>query len=165
MKSVNFLIIFFIFLYTCSCASLFSTRKYTYEHVDVRAMPYIKSFEREAGFKIPFVRVAFVSSFGKKHEKKKTIGLCDKVAQQIYLPGYKWDDMDEYQREELVFHEIGHCVLGKKHDKRKIKDSDCPYSIMHPKVIPTKCYKKYRRHYINQLLQYDKPRKLRYKEG
>lgn len=162
---MKFLLLFpllILFLIACSTTAEQAPR-YSYKYVDKRAIKYVKRFEKFAGFKIPFVRIAFVQSFGIKHEKKKTIGLCTKIDMQIYLPGYKWDDMTDLEKEELVFHEIGHCVLGRGHNEHKIKDSKCPYSIMWPKQIGDKCYKRYRKHYIKELLEYKKPNKLRYK--
>ena len=44
-----------------------------------------------------------------------------------------WDKYSETEREVLVWHELGHCVLGLGHDARV--DVDGPVSIMYPNVF------------------------------
>lgn len=88
----------------------------------------------------------------------------------------KWSRSDE-QREEVLFHEIGHCLLRRGHtDSSEVTDlfswlenifiklgltekkgflvDGCPASIMHPYTIDTFCYRKHRDFYIDELFDY-----------
>lgn len=55
----------------------------------------------------------------------------------VYSNGYReieisktsWDSMNHEQREQVIYHELGHCVLNKGHDDTMLVDS-CPKSIM-----------------------------------
>jgi SprT-like family len=54
----------------------------------------------------------------------------------VYSTGYReiqisrqvWFNQSEEQREQLVYHELGHCVLNKGHDDTTM--GECPNSIM-----------------------------------
>jgi hypothetical protein len=66
----------------------------------------------------------------------KTIGICrgfgDKVSlRSIVLDKEYWARASYWQRESLVFHELGHCILNRFHVTAYDKDYN-PVSIMHP---------------------------------
>jgi hypothetical protein len=58
--------------------------------------------------------------------------------------------MEDADREELIFHEMGHCVLGRAHKSIKTAEG-IPASIMHPYRISNSVYKEYRDQYLNEL--------------
>jgi len=45
-----------------------------------------------------------------------------------------WSTKSEFSRKMVIFHELGHCVLGRKHNEEMIKEDnwDIPVSIMYP---------------------------------
>ena len=59
--------------------------------------------------------------------------------------------LTETQREALMYHELGHCVLNRTHNDGYIDDSNCANSIMNRFIINQTCYDTYYVHYINEL--------------
>jgi len=57
----------------------------------------------------------------------------------ILLNETKWKDMGEYQKRELVFHELGHCVLGLEHTSLGLMapsmHSEDELELMWPKYV------------------------------
>lgn len=62
------------------------------------------------------------------------VGMClewSNGTREIHIDPDYWNKVGEYGREELVFHELGHCALGLEHDNTLL-DSGIPTSIMYP---------------------------------
>ena len=61
-----------------------------------------------------------------------------------------WPKMSEIQKVNLIFHELGHCVLNRGH-----VESDsvrlCPTSFMHDSVMSTSCLKDHYDEYIKEM--------------
>lgn len=65
-------------------------------------------------------------------ETKRAAGLCySQTRSYIEISGPSWEIFDEWQRRALVFHELGHCVLGLDHSPRSA------INIMAPVVLPS----------------------------
>lgn len=75
-----------------------------------------------------------------------TIGACDFNSGRITLLKSSWNKYPEI-REEIVFHELGHCALLKGH-------SDCP-NLMCPSVPDSSDYLANRSHYLDVLFSTD----------
>lgn len=60
-----------------------------------------------------------------------------------------WGEIDDYEKEELLFHELGHCVLRRAH--REDKDGYRPLSIMYPEVIGSYYMQTYHSDYMKEL--------------
>lgn len=60
-----------------------------------------------------------------------TIGQCDVEHNTPTVIVYKpyWDTASQGDREELIWHELGHCLLGRYHDDR-LRANGQPASIM-----------------------------------
>ena len=74
-------------------------------------------------------------------ELGETAGECftDSDGPKILISKKLWDTFDDRLREELIFHELGHCVMGLGHNcSRKL--GGLPSSIMYPVMfsIPEK---------------------------
>jgi hypothetical protein len=106
-----------------------------------------------------------VSKFERYYEKKvevginfgdieDSVGLCYLLTGNIEIDKEYWDRQDEAAREELIFHELGHCVMGKEHNEKMI--GDCPASIMYPYIMPD-CYTRHREYYIKELFDKFEP--------
>ena len=76
-----------------------------------------------------------------------TVAVC-----KLYSTGYRemvieqsyWDNAGDYGKEELIFHELGHCVFNLGHDE-SLRDNNCAASIMNPYLFgDTQCYSLYR---------------------
>jgi hypothetical protein len=58
--------------------------------------------------------------------------------------------MSEYQKINLIFHELGHCVLNRDHvpsDSVRL----CPTSFMYDTVMGTGCIKDHYDEYIKEM--------------
>ena len=111
--------------------------------------PLIKSFESELGLtvKVPIVL---------KRIEQKYAGVC-----LVYSNGYReiqinsdyWYSYTPEQKEQLVYHELGHCVLNKEHDNTLREN--CPNSIMRSYMFNTyeinECYLPEHNHYMENL--------------
>jgi hypothetical protein len=108
-----------------------------YEHVE--------TFERACD-----VRVNLPIDFGSL--PPPVIGRCyySDIYREIELDKDIWPGLDYLQREQLIFHELGHCTLDIDHDNTSL-EGGCPASIMYYKLMPQICYKKYREYYIEEL--------------
>lgn len=87
-----------------------------------------------------------------------TVGQCEYgtpwSAPAIILQKHYWEDYSEDTREELLFHELGHCLLMRDHVETTFKDAsdlEAPTSIMFSRVIPGAIYVTNRNYYINEL--------------
>lgn len=120
----------------------------TYE-VDPRLEPYVQRFEKHATFQVDNL----VAGFGDtKKEGKNVIGVCyHSITPEIVINLEYWNKEDDLGREELMFHELGHCIYDLEHDTRVLVDEWCPFSVMHPYVLPFGCYELFHDHYIEQL--------------
>ena len=62
----------------------------------------------------------------------------------------RWSFLNEDQREELLFHEMGHCVLDRLHRTDRLADGS-PASIMFPTILQTATYQQNRDYYLQEL--------------
>lgn len=76
---------------------------------------------------------------------------------QIIISKKYWEDYTPNGKEELIAHELGHCLYGLDHDDEDIElviegiTVDCPKTIMNSFSIGnTDCYKYRRRYYIDE---------------
>lgn len=96
---------------------------------------------------------AFVGYYGKTVKdlsikftdlSKPNVGLCsisEGEQPEIYIDRKYWARTDETMHEQLIFHEMGHCILHKNHDDQgvHIMNSYTPdeldYVMYHTKLI------------------------------
>jgi len=65
-------------------------------------------------------------------EQRGTLGQCKSYSdgsKQIVIDQSFWNSASELEREYVVFHELGHCLLGRDHDDTKDSSGKC-ISIM-----------------------------------
>ena len=156
------LLIIIIFLTGCG-------QKYTQFHVDAELQPYVDSFLLEAKtLGTPVVLQNIVIQLGDASAYKpqvNKIGYClserdsgwisyfdDTESSNIVVIDrafFTRVDVSDKQRTELIFHELGHCVLFRKHDTRLFEGF--PESIMYPMSISTRNLGFYMAHESNYL--------------
>lgn len=61
-----------------------------------------------------------------------------------------WETANDWQKEQLIFHELGHCELGLKHDDFML-DYGLPKSLMNKRAIDWWVYRDNREYYLNEL--------------
>jgi len=70
-----------------------------------------------------------------------------------YISSPGWSSSNQQlMKEELLYHELGHCYLGRVHTGATLADGS-PSSVMNPDVFSPLIYNEYRAQYINELFQ------------
>jgi len=120
--------------------------------IEREILPYILEFERVCNVKID-THVRFSNML----MGEQMIAYCFPFINKLIHIDYEWWKKHSWdlRREQLVFHELGHCVLGRKHDSRMIERETVgyrPHSIMHPQIFADLSdYVIYKDSYIKEL--------------
>lgn len=139
----NSLLIFCLSSSIVACGQQYESNDFT---IDQDFQNYVDLFEQEIDKE---VRI----DIGYNKLDYPTVGVCIK-----YTNGYKeiqidpdaWLEYDEYYREELIFHELGHCILDREHDNSVIEGYRIPKSVMYPFIFGY-AYNKYKIYYFEEL--------------
>jgi len=86
-----------------------------------------------------------------------TVGLCwsqtysngEKQGIEIEIDPDFWFASSEMKKEELLFHELGHCILNRDHEDEMLYQR-IPKSVMYPYVFEW-AYERYRSYYVDEL--------------
>ncbi len=83
--------------------------------------------------------------------KSQAIGYCipSSILPVVYIDISTWNRLDDLLREELVFHELGHCLLDRDHCDEH--DKFLPLSMMRSGLVPMKYYLLNRELYLYEL--------------
>ena len=120
-----------------------------YPHVDRKALEHVKAFEEHYGEDLGHVKIAF-KDFGNVGYD----GVCDvNFGRQIYLDINAWKVHSYLEKQLLVFHELGHCVLDREHVQYNEHTEACPPSIMGYMGISEFCFRRDRQYYIDELFR------------
>ncbi len=128
---------FFLLLFLVGCGPAI---------VDPKLAPYFQRFSTAIGVDTNGVNGAFVPV------TRPAIAQCviDGSRTVQVDPDY-WATMDDNGKEELLFHELGHCVLFLQHIFTFLPNT-CPTSIMYPYIFgDSECYINNRQYYWNEL--------------
>lgn len=125
---------------------------------------YITSFEEEAaknlsepGFKVGDIPINFGDT-----TKDEFDGVCNTYSdgtKEILIKKSWWESTDNTQREIMIFHELGHCRLGRDHDEEILTSSSnktYKASMMNPVIPHSEIYKERRSAYLTELYLYNK---------
>lgn len=110
---------------------------------DPELVPYVHNFESYLGHPVGDVPVAFVAL------PSPSVGLCVVYStgeKEIKIDPTYWSHIGFDERTALVFHELGHCVLGRDHTSEILHSNvygDVPVSFMYP-------YSFYNSHYADK---------------
>lgn len=68
-----------------------------------------------------------------------------------------WQGASDAYRESLVFHELGHCRLGRDHldDVREVDNINHKVSMMNSVIVPPQTYNQFRDEYLKELFTFD----------
>ncbi|MEN9723098.1 MAG: hypothetical protein RJB38_1084 [Pseudomonadota bacterium] len=96
------------------------------------------------------LRIASLDSYG-----SSVIGLCERSSnlRRVTLDPDFWNVVDETQRELLVHHELGHCVLSRGH-RTEVLSSGLYASLMYPIIMRSSSYTSNYDYYQQELFQY-----------
>lgn len=149
-KLVSFLIItlFFLIGLTQSCRPFSpSENELCCEKADLLSdttfYPYKERFEFYSGVDVRSFPIHFANLRSGIAGVCYYVGFFNGFVQWKYIEIDKkyWGVISEYQRINLIFHELGHCVLGRDHVSWKDFVTKCPSSLMYESVIDTECIK------------------------
>ncbi len=114
--------------------------------IDPQLKPYFERFCAEVGGDCSTVSGEF-ADLGSTYA-----GMCNYTnPNSVQINAAYWERINDEDKEEVVFHELGHCLLGLGHDSRHLPDG-CPASIMYPSDFGwTGCYTKHRAEYVAAL--------------
>jgi hypothetical protein len=93
-----------------------------------------------------------------------TVGQCqlrDSEPPTIVLLKEYWDEATASMKENLIYHELGHCSLLLEHDD-SVDEDGRPLSIMYPSQILPLWYDLYRQEYIQDLIDKEKGKHVLY---
>lgn len=114
--------------------------------VDEVLSPYLKRFENDIGVYTAGINAVFGDT------KAPIVGQCTTYSdgrRDIEIDKEFWDQSDDLAREELIYHELGHCAMGLGHDNSSLPDG-CPKSIMNEYTLGA-CYGTHHGEYIADL--------------
>lgn len=150
MKYLNFFLITSLSITATACGGHTPELK-----IENKYSPYVKAFESRAAMAgvnivVNDLIIKSVASF----DDKSTAGVCSKRDDDSSVPLITisqewWSKLDVYSREEIVFHEMGHCVLNRGH--RSDENNRLALSIMNPSIFGGSGYTANYLHYIHEL--------------
>jgi hypothetical protein len=163
------LLLIAILLMTSSCGLILDgdvkegqTRQFS--ETDKTLLPYVVAFEEQAkvqlddeNFKVGDVPINFGDTTDTRYD-----GVCVKYpdgTREILLKKKWFDRASEVQKEILIYHELGHCRLNRKHNSSSAMAYDnhlsIKVSIMNPVVPSAYYYSEYRDAYLKELFHQD----------
>lgn len=90
------------------------------------------------------------------HLPDRLLGICWGMGTSIpmiFLDKVLWEQSNDLKREQILWHEMGHCVLKREHNER-MKWDGYPASIMYPDsrlINDQNYYRKHKQEYIQEL--------------
>lgn len=117
--------------------------------VDPILLPYIQRYEAETGESLANLDVVFNPTL------RPIVSVCINQT-RIEVDRAYYDTLTDLGREQMIYHEIGHCHQGLSHDSSRViyKGADIPASIMNPEVFGEEwCYAELRNTYKAALRQ------------
>lgn len=118
--------------------------------VDSEFNPYVNSFERFDGHIITRLRMQFTTEDTMDSEQ---IGVCYRTepVKTIYIKRVWWNSAPTTARERAVWHELGHCILGREH-WNDLDATGNKKSIMNSSILMDEgVYQSMRTYYIKEL--------------
>lgn len=102
-------------------------------HVDSELEQYALEFEQEMGVNTDYISMMFGDLSGLQ------MGLCTSWSdgrREITIDKEYWDEQDDLGKEQLMYHELGHCAMNLSHDASLVLDpntnQNIEASIMNP---------------------------------
>lgn len=104
------------------------------EHVPSEVEPYVQSFLETQGGERSLVSIHFVDDM-------QAVGWCDAWTGTISIKRQAWDTAGDLWRQYIVWHEMGHCVLGQMNHSTELQPDGCPTSFMFDGMPSYQCLK------------------------
>lgn len=120
--------------------------------MDEEFEPYYESFLQEAeSYEVP-VDFSFSSTSFVDKLETGTAGICIST-KNVIVSRQLWGVLSPVERQVLLYHEWGHCILNRSHNEKTLVGENCPASMMYPTIDKTAhCLYKHRNWYMQELL-------------
>ena len=122
--------------------------KYLKLHAEQWVVEYRNRVDKD--YEMPFISINFGPT---DRAKSSAIGLCLPIPffPIVLIDRDFWSFASNPEREQLLFHELGHCLLWRGHTSKTFRDGR-PISIMNPVLILSDYeYMSNREYYLNEL--------------
>ena len=143
-----------VILNGCTTINILNQRIESLSYIDSALAPYVGKFVAAGHDRGEFIETKHITViFGKTgtDESPSTVGTCDNIAGYpfITIDRAYWSVADDDNKEELVFHELGHCVLNRDHCE--VKENGASVSLMEPDMLAPGEYGKHREALVDEL--------------
>lgn len=154
----GFLAISVVLFSASSCAPKEKQHE-SFLQIDSAFQDYVNTFEQVAAQEgTPLTISDLVISFGTTPSLNET-GVCEWTENEtpkIIVNQRIWNTLNDYDKQEVLFHELGHCVLRRIHQSGEMSayngSTTVPVSVMYPYRIPGTIYRDNMAHYNTELL-------------
>lgn len=162
-----------------SCSSVRLIKKY--DTVNPEFKPYIQDFIASSNGIVEESDVSNLTMEFKDYGVPYRIaGTCWPHLTEIDVNKDWWEDHKSHLvRQELIYHELGHCILRRPHttisdhgddfidwvenelfklgiiEKKGLLPDNCPASYMHPVILSERCIRKHYNYYVTELFNPD----------
>lgn len=117
--------------------------------VDSDFTPFTDEFNANAGAK---KATNLIIEYGVTSHKSAGATCYSEGTPRIVVDRDTWSVMSDVSRREVIFHEMGHCVLGRDHTTDHLADN-CPVSIMNPSPVGDWCRNAHGSEYEKELFK------------
>jgi len=127
---------------------------------DAEIKPYVERFAEEA-LKRGFDFSEELSSIRYEFEETRYGGVCYRFENRFIINRTYWTQLEDLGKEYLVFHELGHCVLDRRHENEYLPAGECS-SIMKGTEDDRRCGRNqgfglWREYYVDELFDSNEP--------
>ena len=120
-------------------------------YINAELQPYVDSFLiHGVNLGRPVYISSLIADFG--YTAEDDAGTCydDPVLPIITIDKLYWETLNPSAKEILMYHELGHCVLGRGHNLT-LDDTQAPVSIMYKSLFSYKHYETNRLLFLTEL--------------
>lgn len=126
--------------------------------IDAPFVDFVSNFEQSAAAEGKSIAINdLVLTFGSTPNLNET-GVCmwaENETPQIIINERIWNTLNDYDKQEVIFHELGHCVLRRIHHNSTMLGYNgtmtIAESIMYPYRIAGSVYRDHMMHYHDEL--------------
>lgn len=125
---------------------------------DPELLPYFEMFAEEGalrGIEVDYV-AANIEGLTQEIAQPNVLGQCfrnEEKPRKVVVDINYWNSSSEYEKQFLIFHELGHCFLDRAHDDSVNPANNQCRSIMHstPQACPFSLTEGNREAYLDEL--------------
>lgn len=140
-----------VFFQSCAPIDVHHAPKEADFETDAIFIPYIQEFESYAGINTSSVPIGFddlPNNWAGVCYRSRSGGVT--LHAYIKIDRVKWSRTSDLQKYNLIFHELGHCVLNRKHVHTEAPRF-CPASFMHDTVMSDYCLRENWQVYMTEM--------------